>query len=353
MDATGELLEAQTTADKERWRGQSRELRQAYMAADLHVHHPDLVRIAKETKRRMARCKNEKQGMGMLVLASSGVGKTHFCKFLKRRWPDEVTETVTRVPVTWFSIPQPLTTKSMYQSLLQSIADPLWNRGNVKELKERTEKVLPKIGVEVVLIDNAHDIPTNRRKAGVQEIGRWIRDFIDTMPTLVILLGIQFAREVIDVDPENQIRRRASAVYEMSFFGYKSPIEQQRFAKFLEMVDVQLPLAELCGLASPDFAQKLYWATFGVPHYIFSLIIEAVGVAADNHRERLILSDFERAFKSVFGDEGRGLNPFSENGPQRTLTEPGELFYSSPTGSATGLRRRSESGKNARASVKA
>jgi hypothetical protein len=310
--------------NREKWRGLSADVRQQYMTNDFSVLHPEFVRVAYEIKRRMKRCMNEKAGAGMIVLAPSGTGKTHLCKFLKARWPNEHTETLTIVPVVWFTVPSRPTERSMSQALLQAMGCPLWNTGTTHVLTHRILTLIPTIGTRVILIDNVHDIPDRRSDSGIRHVGNWIRTLIDECQTLVVLLGTPSALEIVRAN--SQLRRRATKQLQMDYFYIDTSGNFERFKKFLKMLFDGLPLANESEL-SDDLVREIHDATFGIFDYIIQLHVEAVGCAVRKGRERLIREDFATAFMLIHNDAAaHSPNPFTAGPSRRALTEPGELF---------------------------
>lgn len=117
------------------------------------------------------------------------------------------------------------------------------------------------------------------------------------------------------------------------------------FFRLLNEIDQKLPLAELSELHTHERAVKIFYATFGVLDYIFQLLNEAVGFAVQKNREHLLDEDLSKAFEELFMDSGKGINPFSADGPRRVLTEEGEPFHnwydrSNPTPAPSSETRR-------------
>jgi len=307
------------------WLGIPLSERLRYMANELNVPHPSMIKVLLEMRRLVTRCKATDRGTAMLVLAGSGCGKTHLINTVKKLKPPNHTGYVSQVPVVSFSIPSKPTEKAMGVALLRAIEYPRPNIGSADELFERAVHQVRAIGTEIIMIDNVHDIPERRSEGGIMQVGNWIRNLIDRTECLIVMLGTPAAIQVTTANA--QLRRRVSKRMGIRYFDISADNTARVFKRFLAELDKLLPLAEHSRLDEPKVMQRIYWATGGITDYIMQLVSEAVGLAVEDGREQIVLSDIESAFKLVFQDSALGLNPFSENGPSRLLDQPGEPFY--------------------------
>ncbi|MEN2673144.1 ATP-binding protein [Herbaspirillum huttiense] len=307
------------------WRNASLNARQQYIAGQMQIDHPDFVRAAMEIKRRASRCEIEGAGAGILVLAPSGAGKTHLCRFLKAQWPDHIVGSSTNIPVIKFDIPSRPSDRAMGRALLISIGDPLWNSGTAMELMLRIQHLIPRIGTRIILIDNVQDIPDQRREIGIRQIGNWLRTLIEVSKCLVVLLGTPSAAKIIYAN--SQLKRRTVKQLHLDYFHFDSERERKTFVRFVQSIWTKLPIAERDEEIDPDLIAEIHYATFGIPDYIFQLFIESIGLMHQDGRERLTREDFARAFPVIHKDAvSKALNPFLPNGPKRPLTEEFEPF---------------------------
>jgi hypothetical protein len=307
---------------KEAWRGECIEIRQAYIENDMCVLFPDVIRAVNEVKRLMKRSISSNKGRAILILCGSGGGKSHFIKLLKRIWPNEDADEATLIRIVGFSVPGSPSQERLTKALLSGMGESEWTAKKVGI--ERPLKFIEPVGVWAIAIDNVHDIPEHKGTVGTRLATNWIRDLIEDCKRLVILLGIDGAREVVRSNP--QLRRREPGILRIPYFEIESEKKLARFKRFLNEVDNLLPLAEASELEK--FVKKIYWATYGIVDYIFKLLCEAVGVAVAAGREHLIEADLADAFDLVFRDAGTGLNPFLPEGPARVLDGVDEPFES-------------------------
>lgn len=312
------------STDREKWKGVHITKRQFYLQQKLTVMHPNLFRSLTAIRRERIHCLNEQKGSAILVLAPSGSGKTHLRNFLKRRSPDRITDVLTEIPVIAFDVPTSATARSMCEALLSAMGEPVIGRGQSTLLLDRILTLLPRIGTELIIIDNVQDIPEKRREKGILEIGGFIRRLIDETSCLVLLLGTPAAREIITAN--SQLRRRTSRLLEIDYFYFGTESEKSAFARFLYEVDNLLPLGETSFLHKSETAQRLHHATFGIPSYLFQLLSEAIEESVSEDREALTNEDLAKAYMKVFADSSKLRNPFTD-GINRPLTGEGEPFY--------------------------
>lgn len=308
--------------DKESWRGVKVDERLQFIEDEMFVMYPELTRLLKEIKRRYMRAKKRGHSMALLVIISSGGGKTNLVRLLKHLMPDVRLPTQLVRPVVALSIPDRPSPAAMSRELLKATGDAGWNTGKDDDALDRAIDILKRIQANVVAIDNVQDIPERRGEKGVNLVGNWVRDLRDDGACLILLLGTPAALQVIEANP--QLRRRNPARIDIPYFSIETAGAFACFKRFLHEVDKQLPLAELSGLK--ELTRQFYWATRGIADYIFQLLSESIEVAVEDGRETIARSDLVEAFDRLFLDSAQS-NPFAEDGPQRVLDKKGEPFH--------------------------
>lgn len=318
-------IDALPARPKDDWCGASLKERLAWFTEGLFVMFPDLVRLLRVIRNRHRDAKEAGKGIALLVIISSGGGKSHLIRLLQALMPRRSTLTQVVAPVVSFTVPARPTQDSMSQALRKAIGDPAWNSRPEEETSlERAVRLLNAVGTGIVCIDNVQDIPEHRGRRGLQVVGNWIRDLWDKSNCLILLLGTPAAKEV--VWSNEQLRRRNPARVEVPYFAFKTKDDIARFKRFLQQVDLALPLARLCGLE--EYAARIFWASYGIPDYIFGLLSDAVARAVRDGREVLTLMDLREAWQEYMLDSALvSGNPFDEDGPKRPLDQPGEPFH--------------------------
>ncbi|MYN04550.1 AAA family ATPase [Pseudoduganella sp. DS3] len=315
----------QTENVKERWASAPLKERLYYMANEMHVNYPAFVRSLVEIKNQVLTCEQQQKGEGLLLLAPTGVGKSHLSNYLKRLWPDDHEGWKSTIPVVTFTLPSVVTKLRIAHALLRSIQPTANLSHNEQTVEERIQVLLSQIGTRVVIIDNVHDITARRKAGGIKEIGDWLRDIIDSSRRLFILLGAPSAIEIINKSP--QLRRRTTRQIRIDYFKINTPKKLEQFQAFLQRLDKELPLACTTSF-DVDLTKRIYYATNGIFNYVFLLFSRAVAVAVTAGRESITQEDLEEAFRLVMGDSvKRTLNPFLPNFVNRPLDQEDEPFH--------------------------
>lgn len=296
------------------------------MAQVLNVNHPEFQEAMDEIAELRARCKATKKGDALLVLAGSGAGKTHLADKLVRASPRDDSGMTSRIPVVSFSVPPSKPNERMLASeLLHSMGVPRHDVGKGPELFRRAIHHIKHAQTELVIIDNLHDIPRLRRQVGIEHLGNWIRNLIDTAPCLILMLGTPVAQEMVNSNA--QLRSRSLRMRHIPYFSIDTQENAARLLRLLAELDNLLPLAEPSCIREPKIAKKIYNVTFGVFRAIVTLLKEAVFIVTSKNKETITERDLADAFTKVYGKAREYTNVFRDNVPNRLLDQQGEPFY--------------------------
>jgi hypothetical protein len=223
-----------------------------------------------------------------------------------------------------FDIPPQPNERSIGRAMLEAMGDPAWNKGTAQEVLMRIKTLLPRIETKVILIDNVQDIPDKRRATGIRQVGNWLRGLIEVSGVLVVLLGTPAATQIVYAN--NQLKRRTAKQIHMDYFYIDTPADFSIFKRFVTRLCEALPLASGMQITD-DIVREIHFATFGIPDYIFQLLIEAVSFTVSAGREDLRAEDLAEAFPLIHQDAlASDINPFLPKGPKRPLSQPGEPF---------------------------
>lgn len=310
--------------DKAKWKGKPLSDRIIYMGTELHVSHPDFVRAMVSIKNGVVNCEQLNSGSGLLILAPTGAGKSYLRQYLSKLWPISEDEWSTKIPVLSFQIPKIVNKARMTRAAISATGLLIPARRDQDPYEQLIQLIL-KLNTRVIVIDNVHDIPAQRRDGGIFDIGNWIRDLIEDSKTLVVLLGAPSALSLVNLN--TQLRRRIASRIEIRYFEVATTTGFKRFERLLKQFDSQLPLSKpICW--DESLIKEVHWATFGIMDYLHGLFVEAVRVAVMKGMETITREVFEEALFAQLKDALPGsLNPFSKGGATRALDQPGEPFF--------------------------
>lgn len=327
MDAPKYLLiPADIQEWKEGWRGRQIYARLRFLKS-LIVGHPQFTQVIEDIQAMTGYCIRLDEGDLLGVIAETGAGKTTVTNFFRERWQDRILPEVSIRRVCYFNVPPRPSSSTMSSALLHALGDPRWKSGGADGLEKRCRTLLKKCRTRLILIDNTHDIPERRKKPGVREVGNWMRNLVDDVPALLVCLGSDKARDVIEAN--SQARRRGPGVRRIDYFtaSEDDKVATGRLLRALYEMDKKLPLAEICGLAEPQLAARILLATNGVIGLIVKLLMAAIKICVKGKREKLDLKDLAMAFSELWKDAAPAENPFDPEVTPRPLIEPGEPFH--------------------------
>jgi len=318
-------MEAIVAQGREIWRSRPIEVRQAFMAKELLVIHPDLKAIHTTIRELQEDCAIEGKGKGLLVLANSGMGKTHLGTYFYNKFPaSHPIGGNSIIPVVWVKTPGQPSRQQLIKALARALGEPATKREEPDVMFDRICEIIEQVGVQKIFIDNVQDVPDRRGVEVVKGIGNFFRDLVERSKCLVIFLGTPAAEEIGLINPQMQRR-----IYKrrMRVFGVQTPNEKVVFCRLLDKFDAMLPLAEDSGLGESKLAESICYATHGVIDYIVDLLIQAMKHACNCGRERITVEDLAAGFTKRYGHQSDVHNPFLKDGPQRLLDRLGEPFY--------------------------
>lgn len=276
-----------------------------------------------------------------LLIGESGVGKTYLVNHLASKFPSHEIDGWVRIPLGVVQTPAVPTLKSLAEATLHGLGDPFAGRGTASNMRNRALKIIENGKVEMLIFEELHHFIDNGTRAAVVAVADWLKSFIDCSRVCVLLTGLPRSQGLLDIN--EQLRRRFSTHLIFDRFLYETSEEERLFRAVLNKIDNALPVKEIQGLAEPDLARRLYFASNGLIGYLMKLILSAFELMVQQRCIRLDVSLFEIAFiESVWRDGVGRLNPFSSEFCFEHLDKFGQPYnVSVPTRNAKGRRPRS------------
>lgn len=324
MDTVESEASDDKSAARSQWRGATIETRMAWKHA--FVPHPRAVKLTRAIVQKVDLCGWSKTGDGMLVVGETGSGKTRLVNHLLdhyRAGRADLPERSVR-PAIAVSIPDPCRPRELGIEILRALGDPIAGRTRVSEITYRAHQLMVDCQTRLVMIDNFHDVPELRRARGIEHICSWVRNLIEEVPALFVLLGSKQAEVVVEGNP--QLRRRCAYRSPLHYFDIDTVAGGTEFAQLIRNMESRLPLAESSALLDAPALAKIFAATGGIFSYLVKILDAAMVSAVKGARERIENQDLEVAFAEVHGDGYRSCNPFAAEFAPRILNRDGEPF---------------------------
>jgi hypothetical protein len=202
----------------------------------------------------------------------------------------------------------------------------LWDGTKAVEQARRATEVLRNAGTIILAIDNAQDIPELRGHKGVRQVGSYIRDLVDKCHLVVVMLGTEDAKVV--VQSNNQLRKRIPGALHLGAYDVTTKEGLAKFLRMVHLFDENLPLAECSGLAKGQVGKALAFASNGTIGCLADLLVLAIGICVRDGREKISLADLDKAYKLHFLGYADVVNPFVPGFNEwRRLDRPGEPHF--------------------------
>jgi hypothetical protein len=246
---------------------------------------------------------------GLLLEGPAGMGKTTLCKYYMSNFPRTITKDGSNIPILVAKVEVPASPKSLVTALLKSIGDPMPDKGSTVSQTIRLKQLMKDCGTQLVILDEfQHFIDRDSQKV-LKTISDWLKLLMDDTRVPIILIGMPYSHGILDAEGNEQLQRRFSVRISLQPFDWTDTEDRKDFRKFLQAVDVKLPLNEGSNLSDTIMANRIYIATDGIVSRVMKLVRRATGIALDLLRERLDLDILGTAYEDCLA----ASNPEKEN----------------------------------------
>jgi hypothetical protein len=284
------------------------------------VHHKRYNNLLKELRDCHVLQKKSINKKGMCIFGETGAGKSTLFKDYEANHPRRDVDCTTVVPVLRAELDSNSTPRNVASKLLEKLGDPYYYKGTEKELTSRLKGLLSITQVELIIIDEfQHLIDTEKDKV-IRKAADWVKQFANEINITIILGGILDSTKIFKNN--QQLDERFQQKEKFLSFKYKSEEEKREFRGFLKSIYSQLPFPSLTEqktdipkppkLFDPYLAEKIYYASLGVPRSINHLIVQSATIALRHGRDLLEEKHLHDGFdKLVLVNRPNVINPFN------------------------------------------
>lgn len=226
----------------------------------------------------------------LLLMGSTGAGKTTIYKTYAQNYPSRETEEGSVVPIIYATIPAAATVKGLVEALLKKLGDPLYNKGTTINQTSRLYDLLKACQVELIFLDEFHHFIDRESDKVLKNVCDWLKNLILNAKIPIVLFGLPESEKILTVDNWQLSRRfnyRHSLVPFPQLDAESSP---ESFRDFLSEIEKKLPLAKRSGLAEKSLSDRIYYATDGTIGHVMTLIRKGATLAIEQDIERIDLN---------------------------------------------------------------
>jgi energy-coupling factor transporter ATP-binding protein EcfA2 len=246
------------------------------------------------------------------IVGESGSGKTtiisHFASLhprVDRKWGVEV-------PVLLAKVPARPTVKSLAETLLYQLGDPLWARGNTVSKSIRLRELLKGCHVRLLALDEFQHFVDVRQANIPNDVADWLKEQVEEAKLAIVVLGLRRCLEVLRQN--EQLRRRFGANVCIGAFRWDLKEDRTVYRAFLRAVQEQLPEFTMPSLSDVDMAFRMHYGSYGLIGYTMKIIRGAVRIASSGSRREITLRILAQSYAvNVWAERLDNPNPFLED----------------------------------------
>lgn len=249
----------------------------------------------------------------LLLMGSTGAGKTTIYKTYAQNYPSQETEEGSVVPIIYATIPAAATVKGLVEALLKRLGDPLHNKGTTINQTSRLYDLLKACRVELIFLDEFHHFIDRESDKVLKNVCDWLKNLILNTKIPIVLFGLPESEKILTVD-NWQLSRRFNYRHSLIPFP-RTESGLELFRQFLSDVESQLPLLKESELAEKLLSERIYYATDGTIGHVMTLIRKGATLAIEQDLDRLDLSILGVVYdKHLRHDKSfKKTDPFSAN----------------------------------------
>ncbi|ABE37266.1 hypothetical protein RPD_0026 [Rhodopseudomonas palustris BisB5] len=242
------------------------------------------------------------EGNLMVVYGSSGSGKTHVLRQLRKDEDLQLDETdpeCARRPLLMIEAPSPCTLKTLGLAVLQGLGYEEAGFANLREHEvwRRARANLSNQGTGILVIDEMHNVLAGRSNMESVKIAMTLKSLMvsEVTPIQIVISGLKTVRDFAEHFKELQ---RRSQFLEMT--PLTSPRDDKKLVLFLEGLEKELKF-RTCGFTRHDLPVRFMMASRGligrVAYFVKMAAKLAITLGDDEIKQEYLGKVYERIYR--------------------------------------------------------
>ena len=260
------------------------------------------------------------EGVGMLLLGDSGLGKTTILdKYIKDNLKIEENDELTCINIIKVSIPSKPTIKSLITSILEEVNYPII-AGTESQLTTSLNNCIKKQKIELIIFDEFQHFLREQAQASTRNVTNFIKLIMDKHKLSMVMAGLKSGKEAISSYEELYQRFTFEQVI-LSPYSLRNEKEIEVFRNYMISIERIIKDLEISiiGLSHDEMLQKVIIATQGVPRLINRLFTKLLTNLKSNHE--INIDDFINAYYKIKTNKNysESFNPFNINSKKKLI----------------------------------
>lgn len=270
-----------------------------------------------------------KMGVGLLLMADSGFGKTKLLKQYQALFPRQILANKPIIPVLYVVFPSSPSSLSIVSAILLALGDPLaLKKGESAALKtHRLFKLLEDCKVEVILMDEPHHVDISNNYLEFYIAQNWLKNLISIGKVAFVASGLPHSTNIFHSNIE--LKRRFLKQVTLTRFTFTDESSFEEFRSILKKFESLLPFNCEIPLYERNLARRIVIACGGLLDYLAKLLDGAVHIGQFMRKPIINVDVLAASFREyIWVDVPEKLNPFCPGSPLRQLDKFGEPYFS-------------------------
>lgn len=256
----------------------------------------------------------------ILCIGAAGTGKSTIKKEVEKAYPRGGDCGSPTIPVLTVDTPALPTVKNMAETMLLALGDPFAGKGTAENKTVRILYFLEKCKVQLIIFDELQHFIDQGKKNSPYQVSDWLKNLVDKANIPTVLMGLERSEQILQIN--EQLRRRFNQRIHLKPFDLNNQTDCKNFAGIvMKLQDLHNYPMNPCKL-TPDFLEKLHYATNGIIDYIVKITLGSYQSAIEDGEIAITEKSFYKAFIThIWNDASDELNPFHEKFIKEPLTK--------------------------------